>query len=957
MFSFAFNTYANISQFPAPTNLNTTDIQSGNATLSWINDTNSFVWIVNYNISQSNYIEEYIVSENSLIITDLVLGTTYNWKVRMIDIYGDTTNWSNIATFITSSESLYCNPISYLTIDAMGPSGITIQWNADSNQNQWEVVYGTLGSDPNLEGAREVINDYFHIIPASDLIIGNWYQIAVRNICIGEESGWSFISTRYISNQYYDLPVQQTFEDDLQNSRFGFVNGTLNPWVLKTSYNITVDGNKSIYVSTNGGYTNDYYPLSPAISYAYIDVLIPDYASSFYLDFKWNCLGEAANDGLKVYLMGENTPLSTYELPNSVNEIGNIFYNNSMDQWQSEHIEIPAQFVGQVRRLVFAWVNNSSIGGQGAAIIDDIYITARYCAPPTNPSHSYVSSTYANISWDFAEGQNIFNVQYRKIGATAWNQINSVTSNHILQDLDDNTTYIYRVQADCGMEESFFSPIDTFTTLIRCLPPENIHTTEYSNNHAILLWNESPDVSNWILEYGVNEGENTIYNTKNIYSRFDTLTNLTPDTDYSIRIKAISIHNDTSRYSYFLLHTLCNTIDVFPFNDLEESIAWNYRLGYNNPNSCWETKGDTLFSPIFDFSNLGYPELSFNYSHFDSVFPFLYTKLLATNNGISFYEIMNLTQNQNLTSIIEDIPQFANESYIRFAFVPKCYDNSITNYNIRDFQIREVCKSPEEISIIEITSNNATIDWARYSNNSNWDIVVTDTLMGSSENYTTASLPFQIPNLEPDRVYRIWVKSYCGINSDEQWTKTIIRTNIEPGCRTPSNFEVRLENIEDGYGAVTCSWDAEEASIWELEYKEAYAVDWERVRVFNNPRHTLRNLFHEPEYMFRVRTLCGIDDYSDWTSIIHLSFNSLEDEIDFNSLIKIYPNPTSGIINIETSRNDIIQTKLINLNGQIIKVWDYLPREIYLSNLNSGAYYLQINTSKRKINKKIIIIK
>ncbi|MCK9164081.1 MAG: fibronectin type III domain-containing protein, partial [Bacteroidales bacterium] len=534
LFSFAYNANADISQFPAPTNLNATNIQFGDASLSWSSNANGLFWIVSYNVSQSNYLVEETVSTNSIIISDLVLGTAYNWKVRMIDNVGDTTDWSNTATFLTHPYPNGCNPISHLSIDAMGPNGITVQWDADTTQNQWEIVYGELGSDPNIEGARVIVNNYFYLIPASSLILDNWYQIAVKNNCLGNESGWSFISTRYISNQYYNLPVIQTFEDDLQNSTFGFVNGSLNPWVVNNAYNITVDGNQSIYVSTNGGNTNDYYAQSPAISYAYIDVLIPSYASSFYLDFKWNCLGETPNDGIKVYLMGENTPLNINELPADANRIGQVFYNNSNYQWQSEHIEIPAQFVGEVRRLVFAWINNSSVGGIGGAIIDDIYITARYCAPPTNPTHSYVSSSYANISWDFAQGQDFFNVQYRKIGEAVWNQINSVTSNHSLQNLDDNTTYIYRVQADCIMEQSFFSPIDTFTTLIRCLPPENIHTISYSNNSAIISWNEDQSVTKWIFEYGVDNQENTIYNQRVIYNRYDTLTNLIPDTYYNI---------------------------------------------------------------------------------------------------------------------------------------------------------------------------------------------------------------------------------------------------------------------------------------------------------------------------------------------------------------------------------------------------------------------------------------
>ena len=959
LLSFALNVKAELSQFPAPTNLNTTNIIYDQATLSWDNNTNGIFWIVSYNISQSSTVVEQVVTTNSLQISNLILGIAYNWKVRMIDNAGDTTQWSDIQTFLTYSEANGCSPISQLTIDAMGPNGITVQWEADTSQHQWEIVYGELGSDPNIEGVRTVVNNYFYVIPSSSLVLDQWYQIAVKTVCVGVESGWSFINTRYISNQHYNLPVQQTFENDIQNSTFGFVNGTLNPWVLGNSYNSTIDGNQSIYVSTNGGNTNNYYAQSSAISYAYIDVLIPDYASSFYLDFKWKCLGEISNDGLTVYLMGENTPLDIYQLPASSNSIGNVFYNNQNSQWQNEHIEIPAQFVGQVRRLVFAWTNNATNGGVGGAIVDDIYITARYCAPPTNPTHSYVSSSYANISWNFSQGQEDFNVQYRKIGQTEWNQINSVTSNYALQNLDDNTTYIYRVQADCSMEQSFFSTIDTFTTLIRCLAPENIQAISYSNNNAVLSWSEDPTVTKWIFEYGVDNQENTIYNQRVIYNRYDTLTNLIPDTYYNIRIKAISLQNDTSRYSeIFRLHTLCNTINQFPFNDLADSIRWNITTGYTNPNSCWETKGDTLLSPIFDFSGLGYPEISFNYFHFDSVFPFLNTKLLVTNDGSSYYHLMNLNQTFiSVRSIIAELPQLASEQYIRFAFVPIHYQDSRTNNYIKDFQIRELCKSPSEISIIEISSNNATIDWTSYSNNTSWDIVVTDTITGLSTNYSTNTNPYQIPNLLPNRVYQIWIKSNCGTITDEIWTQTIIRTNQEPNCQTPTNFYVVYENSTKSDETVSCYWDSMNNTMWELNYKERYAVEWNSIMVFNDPRYTIRNLNPETEYMFRVRAVCSVGELSDWTSILYLNLSSLDDNIDLSSQIKIYPNPSNDVINIETLNNDFGKTKLINQYGQTEMSWNKLPQRIDVSKLSSGNYYLQINTSKRKINKKIIIIK
>ncbi len=954
-----YSAKADVSTFPAPTNLSVSNLLHSSADLSWSNNANASSWIVSYNVSQSSYVIEVISASNSIQVNNLISGVAYNWKVRMIDLVGDTTNWSNISIFRTPFENTGCNPISQLSINAMGQTGITIQWTADTTQTQWEVVYGELGSDPEYDGVSATTNNYFYLIPSNNLILNHWYQIAVRNLCQGANSGWKYINTRYISNQHFDLPVQQTFESDIQNSTFGFVNGTLNPWVLSNSYNATAEGQTSIYISSNGGLTNDYYPLENVISYAYIDVLIPSYATSFYLDFKWKCLGELGNDGMKVFLMGENTPLDIHQLPISSNQIGQTFYNNYNADWQSEHIEIPAEFIGEVRRLVFAWENNNTIGGVGGAIIDDIYITGRYCATPTNPTHNYVSSSTAALSWTFAQEQSNFNIQYRKAGTTQWNQINSVTSNYLLDSLDDNTTYIYRVQADCGMEESFFSEIDTFTTLIQCLPPENVHAISYTNNSAIITWNDDINVLNWIMEYGLDNGENTTYSRRALTSRFDTLTNLTPNSNYRVRVKAISTQNDTSRYSEeYIFHTLCNTFNQYPYNAFADTLKWTDKTGYSYINTCWELKGDTLLSPVFDFTNLGFPELNLKYMYVDSTYRSIKFKVIATNDGITYYNISNLNQTIDITQTSITLTSFSTMPYVRVAFVPEYYNMSLAYFKALDFSIEDVCTSPEGISLIEVEATTATIDWMTYSNNTSWIISVIDTATNSITNYSTTTHPFQITNLTPEHTYRITIQSSCGNSVANSVSEIVITTTSIQNCVIPTNFVCENLTNNEAEGTIQCRWDAIEGqSVWQLDYKNKYAFNWERIIVYNYPRYTLRNLDMGQEYMFRVRAICAIGDTSNWTPVIEFRLSSLEDEIDYSSQISIFPNPAKEALNIEYLGNQFGETKLLNQNGQLIQKWSKLPKNIDASSLQSGSYYLQISVDNRKITKKILIVK
>lgn len=80
-------------------------------------------------------------------------------------------------------------------------------------------------------------------------------------------------------------------------------------------------------------------------------------------------------------------------------------------------------------------------------------------------------------------------------------------------------------------------------------------------------------------------------------------------------------------------------------------------------------------------------------------------------------------------------------------------------------------------------------------------------------------------------------------------------------------------------------------------------------------------------------------------------------DLNLSSKFKVFPNPSNGIINIQTEDNQIIERlKLFNPNGQIIKELkpNSLSLEIDLSNLESNIYYLQIDSDKGKSIKKLV---
>ncbi len=95
---------------------------------------------------------------------------------------------------------------------------------------------------------------------------------------------------------------------------------------------------------------------------------------------------------------------------------------------------------------------------------------------------------------------------------------------------------------------------------------------------------------------------------------------------------------------------------------------------------------------------------------------------------------------------------------------------------------------------------------------------------------------------------------------------------------------------------------------------------------------------------------------SSWVAQEDNSENLSMDSINQNSYISIYPNPFTGIININSNLNRINRIGLMNLKGQVIQTFEIneFDFQIDFSDLSTGIYILQIQTDKEILVKKIL---
>jgi len=207
----------------------------------------------------------------------------------------------------------------------------------------------------------------------------------------------SFLSLAYRSNGSAGYISGSTpgiqLSEDWETGNFGSwttVNAATNAWFVGTA--TSSGGTNSAYISNNGGVANTYTNTLTQISHFYRDIQFPDGAST--LSFNWRCWGEngaaatAYDYGSVVLTTTSTLPVAGTEVSTTQATSGgngrigatsnlgkfNLGYGGADSNWRTETIDI-SSWSGQTKRLVFTWVNDSSIGSNPPFAVDNIVIS------------------------------------------------------------------------------------------------------------------------------------------------------------------------------------------------------------------------------------------------------------------------------------------------------------------------------------------------------------------------------------------------------------------------------------------------------------------------------------------------------------------------------------------------------------------------------------------------------
>jgi hypothetical protein len=155
-------------------------------------------------------------------------------------------------------------------------------------------------------------------------------------------------------------------------------------------------------------------------------------------------------------------------------------------------------------------------------------------AKPTSPSVTNQTAYTAPATWN-GEADS-WNLQYKLYDGTTWTAVNGLTTaSYIIEGLDPETRYIFRVQAVVDGKPSLWATSSSFYTTASIPKPTGVSCTAFTTTTATLGWKENGSATQWQICLDGDEA-NLINTTNNSY----VVTNLTLGVKHSAKIRAIS---------------------------------------------------------------------------------------------------------------------------------------------------------------------------------------------------------------------------------------------------------------------------------------------------------------------------------------------------------------------------------------------------------------------------------
>lgn len=285
----------------------------------------------------------------------------------------------------------------------------------------------------------------------------------------------------------------------------------------------------------------------------------------------------------------------------------------------------------------------------------------------------------------------------------------------------------------------------------------------------------------------------------------------------------------------------------------------------------------------------------------------------------------------------------------------KCTNNTFGNWGpIFVFNTTATpCVSPSLI-INNISNNSAQVNWASVQGASSYSLRYRMIANPANPwiNVNGLLAPgYTLTNLANNAIYEVQGATFCSASNALSTYSNSVLFNTSTSCIAPMNI---IDTLTTSIKS-TIKWQAVPGALsYMIRYKKSSTMNWLNTQSTSNSK-LIMGLSPSTTYNVEVKTNCSNTNVSSWSSYSFTTpvlkpSGSSNNNNDIDESINIFPNPSSGKVNIDFSlaAANNIQLKVIDLDGRVLKIiqgkYEVGPQhiEIDLSELSDALYVIQL---------------
>jgi len=168
-------------------------------------------------------------------------------------------------------------------------------------------------------------------------------------------------------------------------------------------------------------------------------------------------------------------------------------------------------------------------------------------------------------------------------------------------------------------------------------------------------------------------------------------------------------------------------------------------------------------------------------------------------------------------------------------------------------------------------------------------------------------------------------------------------TNLNATVVSPNHIHVTWTPIQTG-------------RTWEVEFKKAGDANFITRPAVSVPEDNITGVSADTEYLIRVRYNCRANLSSDWDSV---SVNTSHINILDISDIQIFPNPTTGKLQVTSDKLQVTNVEVLDVLGRVQNYSSLVTPHssaitLDISHLSAGVYFVRIETNEGAVIRKIV---